>query len=777
LQLPRPRSTARGRGIAAACAATLALTAALASAPTAAAGTVPAGFQETTAFSGLTNPTAFRFAPDGRVYVAEKSGLIKVFDGLGDPSATVFADLRTKVHNFWDRGLLGIELDRLWSEYPWVYVLYTHDAAVGGNAPRWGTAGATSDGCPSPPGPTADGCVVSGRLSRLVPSGDGSVREDVLIEDWCQQYPSHSVGHLEQDGRGWLYASAGDGASFTFTDYGQDGSPTNPCGDPPAGPGSNLTAPSAEGGALRSQDLRTRGDPTGLDGSIIRVDRRDGSSLSEGAPLWADSEHNARRIIANGLRNPFRFTVDRDEEVWVGDVGWGDWEEINRFPGYEGTLFNNGWPCYEGSGRQPGYDGANLSICESLYAGNVSSPERLRAPYYAYNHANRVVSGESCPTGSSSISGLAFNYRNAYPAPYQDALFFSDYSRDCIWAMRAGAGGDPDPSLITTFDAGASNPVYLQSGPDGAIYYADFDGGRIQRIGYQAANQAPVAVASANPRSGSPPLQVQFTGSGSSDPDGDPLSYAWDLDGDGQYDDSTAANPTHTYEAAGTYDAGLRVSDGRGGTGTAPVTIDVGNTPPVPEITSPAATKRWRVGEQIGFAGSAGDAESGPLPPSALSWALDMEHCPSNCHTHQIQTFDGVAGGSFVAPDHEYPSHLKLTLTATDPGGLQASKTVRLDPETVDLTLATSPPGLQLSLNATSAVAPFTRTLIRGSTNTVSVPNYQTLNGVRYNWKTWSDGGARTHNVTVDATQTLTATFQRKGSGQQAKRKRQRRRR
>ena len=44
---------------------------------------VPSGFQESVAFSGLTNPTAVRFAPDGRVFVAEKGGLIKVFDGLG----------------------------------------------------------------------------------------------------------------------------------------------------------------------------------------------------------------------------------------------------------------------------------------------------------------------------------------------------------------------------------------------------------------------------------------------------------------------------------------------------------------------------------------------------------------------------------------------------------------------------------------------------------------------------------------------------------------------
>ena len=75
------------------------------------AATLPAGFQESTVFSGLTNPTAFRFAPDGRVFVAEKRGVIKVFDSLTDPTADVFADLNVNVHNFWDRGLLGLALD------------------------------------------------------------------------------------------------------------------------------------------------------------------------------------------------------------------------------------------------------------------------------------------------------------------------------------------------------------------------------------------------------------------------------------------------------------------------------------------------------------------------------------------------------------------------------------------------------------------------------------------------------------------------------------------
>ena len=260
-------------------------------------------------------------------------------------------------------------------------MLYTYDHELGSAAPapRWGTPGVYSDPCPTPPGATGDGCVVSGRLSRLQAAGNvmtGS--EQVLVEDWCQQYPSHSIGTVEFGQDGKLYASGGDGASFNFADWGQDGTPLNPCGDPPGGAGATLTPPSAEGGALRSQDLRTSGDPVSLDGSIIRVDPVTGAGLPDN-PLAASTDPNARRIIAHGMRNPFRFTPrPNTDELWVGDVGWNDWEEINMLPVVGQRLENFGWPCYEGAGRQAGYDGANLNICENLYA---ASPGAVTAPY------------------------------------------------------------------------------------------------------------------------------------------------------------------------------------------------------------------------------------------------------------------------------------------------------------------------------------------------------------------------------------------------------------
>jgi glucose/arabinose dehydrogenase len=702
------------------------------------------GFQETTALTGVVEPTAVRFSPDGRIFVAEKSGLIKVFDGFGDTTATTFVDLRQKVHNYWDRGLLGLALDPDFPAKPFVYVSYTYDAVIGGTAPRWGVGSQTSDGCPTPPGPTTDGCVVSGRLSRLEALGDQAGPEQVLIEDWCQQYPSHSVGDIEFGADGALYASGGDGASFTFPDYGQAGSPPNPCGDPPN-----------EGGALRSQDLRTGADPQSLNGTIIRVDPETGDALPSN-PLAGRTDPDARRIIAYGLRNPFRLTIrPGTSEPWVGDVGWEAWEEIDRVPKPPGWLENFGWPCFEGGGRQSGYDSLDVALCEGLYGSNA-----VRGPVYTYNHSAKV-SEETCPTGSSSISGLQFTPPGStYPAEFDGALFFADYSRACIWVMKRGSDGLPSPTRILPFHAGANGPVELQFGPGGDLFYPDFIGDRVRRIHYTAGNQAPRPDVSASPTNGDTPLAVDFDASASSDPDpGDTVTYAWDLDGDGAYDDATGATAQFVYTDAGSYLAAVKVTDNHGAFDTAALAITAGNTPPTATITSPTTGATWKVGDPIAFSGAATDEQDGSLGAASLSWQVVLHHCPSNCHEHSVQSFAGVASGSFAAPDHEYPSYLELQLTATDSGGLTDTRTIRLDPTTVGLSFASSPSGLTLSVNGTSSTTPFSRTVIQGSANGLSAPTPQTLASATYDFSAWSDGGARVHTVTASANRSFTATY------------------
>ena len=964
-----------------------------------AAAIVP-GFQESVVWSGLTNPVAVRFAADGRVFVAEKSGVIKIFDSLTDPTPTAFSALTPAVHNFWDRGLLGFALDPSLTggtggTGSYLYVLYAYDHILGSSdpAPRWG------DQCPGPPngpGATTDGCVISGRLSRFAVSGTSVTgSEQFLIEDWCQQFPSHSAGSLVFGPDGALYVSGGDGASFNLVDYGQRGGTTspvytakNPCGDPP---GDAMTPPTAEGGALRSQDVRSNasgsaadylstvlastpfaywrldeasgtvaddrigsadgvyvngptlgipgaiadgttavhltaaeaeyvnmpslttipsqlsieswinsggsaisdvgiagwyqsdtlksalywasttelrfsstsagnpplivsglsqlasgwhhvvgtydgtnarlyldgsliagptprtllggasssfkvgqygtldgtypnasfddtalyqralsatevaahyaarsggggGDPVGLDGTVLRVNPATGAGMP-GNPFASSLDVNARRIIAYGLRNPFRITFrPGTNELWVGDVGWTAWEELNRIPNATDAVADNfGWPCYEGAARHSGYDSTNLSLCESLYSAGAGA---IVPPYYTYNHSSKIAA-EACPTGGSSITGVAFYPESggSYPASYAGGVFFADHTRNCIWFMPKGTNGQPDPNQILTFIDGALNPVDLVMGPGNDLFYVDFEGGAIRRVTFSAGNQPPTALIAAVPTSGAAPLTVQFDGSGSSDPEGGALTYAWDLDGDGAYDDATGATTSWTYPSPGTVTVGLRVVDVGSASGTDTQLITVGNSPPVPVISTPTVGTTWSVGDVVSFSGSASDPQDGSVPAASLSWTAAVVHCAPNCHTHPpFFTLAGEASGSFSAPDHGYPSSIEITLTATDSNGTSASVKRSISAQGVDLTFQTSPPGLSIAVNDTSGVAPFTRTVIVGSTSGVTTISPQTLNGITYVFTGWSDGGAQTHAITGPASPTTyTATFQATG--------------
>jgi glucose/arabinose dehydrogenase/PKD repeat protein len=745
----------------------------LATAP-AGAASLPAGFQDETVFAGLSEPTAIRFAPDGHVFVALKEGKILDYDSTADESPTVFVDLRKQVYDNGDRGILGLALDPEFPVKPYVYVLYTFDHVLGEDAPgaypRWGQPPTYSgDPCPKPESADVDACPVSGRLVRLIAdAGDEhAVAEKVLIENWCQQDSSHSIGDLEFGPEGALFASGGEGASFISSDYGQYGWPhKNQCGDPPGSVGEALKPPHAEGGSLRSQDVRTpenplfHTDPTTLDGAVIRIDPASGEGFP-GNPMASSSDPNARRIIAYGFRNPFRFAIDREsDEVYVGNVGNGTYEEIDRFSTEPGKAYDSGWPCYEGDEPNWGFYGFELDACESLYEEEGSTSQ----PFFFYDHSEGVTPEDPCPSyNGSAISGSSFYTGAAFPASYEDALFFADPVRGCMYVMFPGDDGRPDPSTVTPFlsDAGLYPGVDIQEGPEGDLYYVSLFGdeygpGSIHRISYSSGNQPPVAHLTATPEWGSSPLTATFDATGSTDADGEALNYEWDPEGDGSYEKATSGGAkSRTFKDATNHTVAVRVRDGQGATSIARVTVYPGDTPPQPQIVAPALGFTWRVGEPIEFEGLAHDGEDGDLAGTSLDWNSRLYHCPSSgCHAHPLQAFPAVAAGTLIAPDHDYPSHIDLTLTAVDSRGLSARKTISLYPRTVDLDIASEPAGVTLTAGLLTQPGPFSFTAIEGSHITLSAPLSTEFEGEAYAWQGWSDGGDRAHSIEVDGSVT-----------------------
>ena len=200
----------------------------------------------------LSAPTNVEFTPDGRVFVAEKSGVIKTFDGITDPTPTVAADLRQAVRSTGDHGLLGMAVDPQWPTRPYLYVFYT-----------WDVTGLWGDGCAA--GYSVNGCLSGGRVSRLTMDGSGQLvgAPDTIVEDrWCYQFTSHGVGDLDFLADGTMIAASGEGSWVGGVDYGQRGgtplfppvpntTPVNPCGDPPNG----------VGGPVRSDHVRGRSIP------------------------------------------------------------------------------------------------------------------------------------------------------------------------------------------------------------------------------------------------------------------------------------------------------------------------------------------------------------------------------------------------------------------------------------------------------------------------------------------------------------------------------------
>ena len=680
-------------------------------APAGAAPVLRPGFELQTVASGLTLPVGMTWAPDGRMFIVEKDGVLKV--RRPDGTVAVVLDMRDQVNSYSDRGLLGVAVDRDFADNGEIYLYYTVEVP-----------GAFPDG----PERTIS------RLDRIAVDAASTVtspRETVVgtyqppaDQFHCPQPHTNEVDCIPADQYwhtvGTVRVDPGDGTIWL---------------------GSGDALPPAEG-AAEPIAFRTFDEAT-YAGKIIHVGR-DGRGVAGHpfCPTETDTTKVCTKLYAKGFRQPFRFTlrdttpsaVPRTPERGpvVGDVGWALREEIDLVrPGR-----NYGWPCYEGRTTPSPYREA--ATCVNLYAAEGANAATGPSMHYHQRDAGGSVTGGPILQGS------------AYPGTWAGRVYYADYSNR--WIRSAPV----DPSSDTISDADDFRPqdfvtdaggvVDLQMAPDGNLTYIDIGTGTVRRIVHTVGNRAPVADGSATPDNGIAPVEVAFSSAGSTDPDGDPLSYRWDF-GDGE-PTSTQANPTHTYNQAGQFTATLTVSDGdRTATKTFPITTT--NSAPEADVTAPS---RYRGGTAVALSATATDRQDGEITDDdRFTWRVVLVHLS---HEHFIGSLTGRSVVFMPRSDHDADSHYEVRLRATDSGGLHDDVVERLDPEAVDLSLNSLPAGAPFDFSETRGELPHaTRSAVGYSTTLSAAPSF-VKNGVTYDFASWSNGKPRTQAFTVPETDT-----------------------
>ena len=191
--------------------------------------------------------------------------------------------------------------------------------------------------------------------------------------------------------------------------------------------------------------------------------------------------------------------------------------------------------------------------------------------------------------------------------------------------------------------------VDLEMHPSGDLSDVRFGWGSppsVTRYTYSGStNSPPRAVARAEPESGPAPLTVEFTGSGSSDPDDDELTFDWDFGDSSPHSD--LPDPTHTYAADGPYTARLTVTDSEGNESADTVLVTVtSNQAPSAMIESPADGSLYRDGAPVTLTGSGSDPEEGELAGGSLKWRVLLHH---NTHVHTLTTLTGAETKLYAA--------------------------------------------------------------------------------------------------------------------------------
>lgn len=193
-----------------------------------------------------------------------------------------------------------------------------------------------------------------------------------------------------------------------------------------------------------------------------------------------------------------------------------------------------------------------------------------------------------------------------------------------------------------------------------------------------------------------------------------------------------------------------------GGGSDAPAPV---NRAPVATILQPTAGTSFRAGDTLTFSASGTDAEDGTLPASRLTWWAELHH---DTHTHPFRPETVGAGGPVTIPTQGETSDnifYRFHLRVTDSAGATHEVTRDVLPQKAQVTLTSLPAGLALTLDGQPVTAPTVFTGVVGIERSLGAAN-QNLNGRRYQFASWSDGGAATHAIAIPvANTTYTANF------------------
>lgn len=345
------------------------------------------------AFSAVVDIT---HAGDDRLFIVEQVGRIQIIQADGEVNASPFLDIDTKVGSGGERGLLGLAFHPSYDENGYFFVNYTNN----------------------------DGNTVLARyqVSANDPELADSQSETILLTI-IQPYDNHNGGALKFGPDGYLYISSGDGGD----------------GGDPLDLGQDTSTPL---GKILRIDVNN-GPGTDPDYTL-----GDNYTVPASNPLADGPGGNLDEIWALGLRNPWRFSFDRlTGDMWIGDVGQGQLEEIDfEAAGSPGGL-NYGWRCYEGS------QAYNTTDC-----GPASS---YTFPVYEYNH------DLGC-----SING-GFVYRGTEYPLLQGLYLYSDYCSGRIWGLQEIDGEWVNDQLLMV---PASQFVTMGEDAQGELYLGNLKG-------------------------------------------------------------------------------------------------------------------------------------------------------------------------------------------------------------------------------------------------------------------------------------------------------------